>query len=296
MKRLYETTEETQESVDSTTESTETDVETGEGTEPENPDVEVPDDGTETPEETPTEPEPIVNSEGFNLNDLTTNYMFGIDLVDQQGNPFPKSLIASYLNGAISWAEQLFDICLTERVVTEEYHDYERNDYMNWGYIQAFKRPVSKITELKLMYGTQPSFEVPLEWLKLDKMAGKIQMFPAQGSANNLIINQSGIIFGLQQRWSYAPQLWSLSYIAGMKAEDIPENLKILIYKKATCDIMTVWGDLIIGAGIANQSISIDGLSQSIGTTQSDKFFCLYLSLDLRNRCPKRNQQVGLGV
>jgi len=28
-------------------------------------------------------------------------------------------------------------------------------------------------------------------------------------------------------------------------------------------------GDLILGAGIANQSISIDGLSQSIGTTQS---------------------------
>ena len=27
--------------------------------------------------------------------------------------------------------------------------------------------------------------------------------------------------------------------------------------------------DLIIGAGIANQSVSIDGVSQSIGTTQS---------------------------
>ena len=27
--------------------------------------------------------------------------------------------------------------------------------------------------------------------------------------------------------------------------------------------------DLIIGAGIASQSVSIDGISQSIGTTQS---------------------------
>lgn len=27
--------------------------------------------------------------------------------------------------------------------------------------------------------------------------------------------------------------------------------------------------DLIIGAGIANQSVSLDGVSQSIGTTQS---------------------------
>ena len=30
--------------------------------------------------------------------------------------------------------------------------------------------------------------------------------------------------------------------------------------------------DLIIGAGIANQSVSIDGLSQSVGTTQSAMF------------------------
>lgn len=30
--------------------------------------------------------------------------------------------------------------------------------------------------------------------------------------------------------------------------------------------------DLVLGAGIANQSVSIDGLSQSIGTTQSAMF------------------------
>ncbi len=30
--------------------------------------------------------------------------------------------------------------------------------------------------------------------------------------------------------------------------------------------------DLIIGAGIANQSVSVDGVSQSIGTTQSAMF------------------------
>lgn len=226
--------------------------------------------GNGEPEE--VEEEPVISCEGFNLTDLTTNYMFGIDLVDQQGNPFPKTLIASYLNGAISWAEQLFDICLTERVIEEEYHDYERSDYMNWGYIQAFKRPIREVNQLQLMYGSQPSFEIPLEWLKVDKLGGKIQMFPSQGSANNLIINQSGVIFGLNQRWGYAPQMWKVSYVAGMKKEDIPENLKILIYKQATCDIMTVWGDLIIGAGIANQSISIDGLSQSIGTTQSAMF------------------------
>ena len=215
------------------------------------------------------EVEPVINCSGFNTADLVQNYFFGISLVDQSGNAFPKALIASYLNGAISWAEQLFDISLTKKTIEEEFHDYERSDYMNWGYIQAYKRPIIAVNKLSLMYGTQPSFEVPLDWLKVDKKGGKIQMFPAQGSANSLIIGQSGIIFGLQQRWGYAPQMWKLNYEAGLEDTDIPENLKIVVYKKAAIDIFTVWGDLILGAGIASQSISIDGLSQSIGTTQS---------------------------
>lgn len=210
-----------------------------------------------------------ISCEGLTRDELVTNYMFGIELKDQKGNPFPESLIISYLNSAISYAEGLFDICLTKQEVIDECHDYERSDYMNWGYIQLFKRPVQKVKRLQLMYGTRPSFEVPLEWLKIDKMGGKIQMFPSSGNSNALIINQSGVIFGLNQQWGYAPQMWSVDYEAGMTAKDIPPELKELIYKQATCNIMTVWGDLILGAGIASQSISIDGLSQSIGTTQS---------------------------
>lgn len=36
---------------------------------------------------------------------------------------------------------------------------------------------------------------------------------------------------------------------------------------RASLPILDTAGDLIIGAGISNQSISIDGLSQSIGST-----------------------------
>lgn len=210
-----------------------------------------------------------VSCDGLTREELVTNYMFGLELVDPKGNPFPESMIIGYLNSAISYAEGLFDICLTKQTVVDENHDYERNDYMNWGYIQLFKRPIQKVTKLQLMYGTRPSFEVPVDWIKIDKMGGKIQLFPSSGNSNALIINQSGVIFGLNQRWSYAPQMWSVDYEAGMNANEIPPELKELIYKQATCNIMTVWGDLILGAGIASQSISIDGLSQSIGTTQS---------------------------
>lgn len=248
MKDLYNNVEESSEEIqETTTETTDEEVVS--------PEVE--------------EEEPPINADGFTVDDLVTNYFFGIDLVDPRGNPFPKSLIISHINSAISWAEALFDICLTKQQVIGEHHDYERNDYMNWGFIQLWKRPVRSISRLRLMYGTEPSFEVPIEWLKIDKIGGKVQMFPAQGSANNLIISQSGVIFGLPQRWGYAPQMWEVDYEAGMDSGEIPPLLKTLVEKKAAMDIFTVWGDLILGAGIASQSISIDGLSQSIGTTQS---------------------------
>ena len=54
-----------------------------------------------------------------------------------------------------------------------------------------------------------------------------------------------------------------------MDKKDIPYNLLEYIYKKAAISVFEVWGDQIIGAGIASSSLSVDGLSQSIGTTQS---------------------------
>ena len=66
--------------------------------------------------------------------------------------------------------------------------------------------------------------------------------------------------------------LWEVDYVAGIDEKDSSMPMSLLqeaINKRAATGILNVWGDLIIGAGIANQSVSIDGVSQSIGTTQS---------------------------
>jgi hypothetical protein len=53
-------------------------------------------------------------------------------------------------------------------------------------------------------------------------------------------------------------------------ADGIPADLKHAIgVKGATLLLLHVAGDLILGAGIASQSLSVDGLSQSVGTTSS---------------------------
>ena len=176
------------------------------------------------------------------------------------------------MNSAVDYLANLLDITIGETEFTGERHDYFRKDYQNWGFIQLQHNPVREVKGLRLTYGNRPSVEIPLDWIQLDKLTGQITLFPSAGSANSLIIGQTGMLFGFQSQWDYAPQLWEVDYVAGIDEDDpsMPTDLlSEAIYKRAACGILNVWGDLIIGAGIANQSVSIDGVSQSIGTTQS---------------------------
>lgn len=205
------------------------------------------------------------------VDSLIDNYLFGIDLSDASGNPLPRNLFVHYLNSAIEYISNLLDINITDQTF-EERHDYYRNDYTNWGFIQLDHNPVKEVKSLQLMYGGKPSVDIPLDWIQLDKLTGQITLFPAAGSANTLIIGQTGMLFGFQSQWDYAPSLWKVEYVSGIDEKDKSMPLQMLmeaVYKRASCGILNVWGDLIIGAGIASQSVSIDGLSQSIGTTQS---------------------------
>ena len=72
------------------------------------------------------------------------------------------------------------------------------------------------------------------------------------------------------QRFENIPDYWRLQYITGWDIDDMPMDLLNVVGMLATFGPLNVAGDLILGvAGVANQSLSIDGLSQSIGTTAS---------------------------
>ena len=137
--------------------------------------------------------------------------------------------------------------------------------------MQLYEGPVMEVTSLSMHFGDMKMFDIPKDWVRMHSISGHIQLFPVSGSTGSLILTQNGsflpTMLGL---YPNAPGLWRVSYKAGM--EDIPDDLVEYIMKRASVGVLQVWGDLIIGAGIANQTISIDGLSQSIGTTQSPEF------------------------
>lgn len=211
----------------------------------------------------------------MSVNGVVNHYLFGINLTDANGNPLPESLLAHYINAAVEYFETALDITISETPVAMERHDYLRSDYNNWGYMKLMHCPVKHIDGIRLTYGNRITMTIPPEWIQLDKLTGTVTLFPAGGDLSSLVIGNTGLMYGIAGRWAHAPQLWEVDYVAGMDENDPTLPVSLLeegISKRAAMGILNVWGDLIIGAGIASQSVSIDGISQSIGTTQSAMF------------------------
>lgn len=215
--------------------------------------------------------EAMIKIEGMTTNELIDMCFQGIDLKTYDGTPFTRTMLAVSLNSAIETAEQLFDIAITPQVIENEVHDYEGSSIWNYQYTPLYKRPVKQVYEMKYMLGNRELLEIPEEWITLDKKVGDLTIIPTSMTGGLIMPAFGGSVPFFMYR-NYVPMGVRISYLAGMDKEDIPANLLEWIYKKASISIFQVWGDQIIGAGIASSSLSIDGLSQSIGTTQSAMF------------------------
>ena len=63
------------------------------------------------------------------------------------------------------------------------------------------------------------------------------------------------------------PNYWHAKYLTGFKK--IPNDLLNVLGMLASINVLNIAGDIILGAGIASYSLSLDGLSQSISSTSS---------------------------
>lgn len=208
----------------------------------------------------------------LSTDELRELYLFGTDLTDDDGNPFPERMLAHYIRAAVAWLEKELDIPLTPREIVEETHDHFANDYGRWGYFQLHHYPVIALRRVSFQYPSQTSrVVIDPRWVVLEEAGarGVIQIVPGQGNIADVLL----IPGQLMPLWSGAtgrvPGVWRFDYRAGFEAGALPADLKHAIGMQASIGVFNIAGDLIAGAGIANISMSIPGLSQSVGTTSS---------------------------
>ncbi len=206
---------------------------------------------------------------------LKKEYLFGVDLTDDAGNEISNSTLQSYIDNATSMLEHFLDISITPVMGEIEEKDYNFNEYFEWGFFQINSYPVQKITSIELTYFRDENGDpdvlvtIPNNWVRLDNHSGIIRLIPNAKFPANLQISALGNYFPEILKTDKVPNLWRITYDHGFADGCIPVAINDAIARLASIQALTTAGFLVIGAGIGSQSLSIDGLSQSISTTQS---------------------------
>lgn len=200
---------------------------------------------------------------------LLQRYFFGVDITNDAGESLPDEVFQHYILAAIAWLEHELDIRIAPTTFLGESADYYAADYPEFSIIQLENYPVISLEEFKVEYPSgQTVVTFPDEWVRLDKTHGIVRIVPTAGTLSNIILGQGGAFLpAVYSGLSHLPDLFKIDYTAGFQA--VPANLLELIGMMAALGPFNIFGDLIAGAGIANLSVSIDGLSQNIGTTSS---------------------------
>lgn len=211
----------------------------------------------------------------IDVDTLKRDYLYGIVIKDGDGKELPKEAFQTYINNAISMLEHYLDISISPVDGHIEDRDYHLNDYSNWGYMYLNNYPVRDIQKLEMIYfrdeDGEPEViqEIPKNWIRLQKHDGIVRLIPNARFPANLQVSQTGNYFPEVLRTQTVPHLWRFTYNYGFEDGKVPALVNQTIGYLAASQALIIGGNLVLGAGIASSSISIDSMSQSINTTQS---------------------------
>ena len=208
--------------------------------------------------------------------ELQKLYFYGITIQDRSGKELEPSVWRHFVIAAQNEVEKYLGIKLKKQIVSETL-DFYNDEWRSWGYLPTTYQVV-KPFQLAGFLGTVKQLEYPKDWLNARKAGDgetfyrRIFIVPVQSgdvSVAGASILYSGVLPSLGLNgWNVIPNYWTCVYCTGFNK--IPGDLLDLVGKLAAIGIFNIAGDIALGqSALANYSLSIDGLSQSVGTTNS---------------------------
>lgn len=216
--------------------------------------------------------EPLVT-----VKQMRATWLFGVKVRDKEtGEDFSDDAYQNAIDTAIGLLETYLDISISPIKNHKEYKDYRQNDYEQFGFFHLDNFPIESVSSIKLVYyrdedgevDETQSLDIPKGWMRVNAHDGIIRLVPNGKMPGNLMYSNGGwspFLF----RQSMVPHAWEITYDYGFCSGMVPVLLNQAISMIASIIVLITAGHLILGAGIAGTSISLDGLSQSINTTQS---------------------------
>lgn len=147
-------------------------------------------------------------------------------------------------------------------------YDYHPGDFQftdKWGMIKTRNKPVHSVSRVRFAYPGGPTayYDLPLDWLRIDKKYGQIQFVP---SSTAFAAPLNAFVMQAIGNGRTIPLAIQLTYVAGLDSvpQKFPELIDV-VQKKAVIKIIE---DAYLPQ---SGSISADGLSQSM-SVDTDKY------------------------
>lgn len=204
-------------------------------------------------------------------------YLFGIKIEGGEGTSFSDENMRFYIESAQRDVENWFNLRFMKQLVDQTL-SYYRSDYWQQFPILQTNYPVRTPLSMIGMLNKMEQIIYPQGWLfceydtAMNQGKRRISVVPTGSSTTqgNAEVILTGITSQIgTQRYENIPDYWRIQYITGWDIDDMPMDLLNIVGMLASIPILDIAGDLILGAGIASQSLGIDGLSQSISSTSS---------------------------
>lgn len=209
-------------------------------------------------------------SQGLSITDLTPSYLkqhylFGIKLLDDNGNEYPDDFWYQKIGFAAGEVERVCNIRVLPTPIKDETHDYYVEEYSKFAFLKLDHQPILSVDRIRMVYPTMvEGVTFPKEWAKIDRNAGQLQLIPTAGTLSQVILGIGGSFLPMMTSGlSYLPQLFHIDYTAGFDYGKCPRNVFDAVAKKACIDILTVVADVIYPPGMTSKSVNIDGLGES---------------------------------
>lgn len=198
------------------------------------------------------------------VQELQDLYLFGngSGMTDETGKPFPDYTFVHNIYYGIRKVETKLSIRLMPKVIVDK-HDID--DTMRGQYIELFldEHPLLEVQSVELVLPGADAVAYPAAWINTDLNSGHLRIVPT---------SEAGPSGAMLTRARVIPDALHVTYVAGFDLTNFGTefaDLKEVVGKEAAFGPLNVGGDLVGGAGLAGTSLSMDGLSQSVTTTNS---------------------------
>ena len=200
-------------------------------------------------------------------------YLTGIPLCYPDGTVLGMETIKHHIEAAQVELEHFLSIKIKKQVIWGN-HDFNREHFFRWGYVKTVF-PIMEPLVLQGHINNVKQVDYPADWLSIKRGNDPTKfrnLYLIPNTAGGATMTNHAFVFsGITPHMGffgtdYIPNYWRIKYCTGW--DKCPVDLVDAIAMMAAIKILAITGDLIYGAGIGNQSISIDGISQSYSTTK----------------------------